>query len=153
MQRVHPISPAELHPTPGESRAPVATVVESREAGSLFLLAGGGPVANPPALLGHGAMAELLRTVAEDFDYVLIDAPSPLEVSDVMPLLKLVDAIVVVARVAHTRETSAQRLVQLLAQSDARALGIAANCLPRREMDRYGFATGDGPWTGKLLGR
>ncbi len=154
MQRVHPISPAELAPTPGESGAPVATVVESREAGSLFLLAGGGPVANPPALLGHGAMAELLRTVAEDFDYVLIDAPSPLEVSDVMPLLKLVDAIVVVARVGHTREMSAQRLVQLLAQSDARALGIAANCLPRREMDRYGFATGDGrPWTGKLLGR
>jgi len=154
MQRVHPISPAELAQAPGESGAPVATVVESREAGSLFLLAGGGPVANPPALLGHNAMGELLRSVAEDFDYVLIDAPSPLEVSDAMPLLKLVDAIVVVARVGHTREMSAQRLVQILAQSDARAIGIAANCLPRREIDRYGFATGDGrPWTGKLLGR
>ncbi len=154
MQRVHPISPAELAQTPGESGAPVATVVESRATGSLFLLAGGGPVANPPALLGHGAMGELLRSVAEDFDYVLIDAPSPLEVSDAMPLLKLVDAIVVVARVGHTREMSAQRLVQLLAQSDARAIGIAANCLPRREIDQYGFAMGDGrPWTGKLLGR
>ncbi len=154
MQRVHPISPAEMAQAPGESGAPVATVVESRETGSLFLLAGGGPVANPPALLGHGAMGELLRSVAEDFDYVLIDAPSPLEVSDAMPLLKLVDAIVVVARVGHTREMSAQRLVQLLAQSDARAIGIAANCLPRREIDQYGFATGDGrPWTGKLLGR
>jgi Mrp family chromosome partitioning ATPase len=99
-------------------------------------------------------MGELLRSTAEDFDYVLIDAPSPLEVSDAMPLLKLVDAIVVVARVGHTREMSAQRLVQLLAQSDARAIGIAANCLPRREIDQYGFATGDGrPWTGKLLGR
>jgi Mrp family chromosome partitioning ATPase/capsular polysaccharide biosynthesis protein len=153
-QRVHPIAPAELAETPGASAAPVATFVESREAGSLFLLAGGGAVANPPALLGHPAMAELLRSVAEDFDYVLIDAPSPLEVSDVMPLLKLVDAVVIVARAGHTREMSAQRLVQLLAQSDVRPLGIAANCLPRREMDRYGFATGDGrSRTGKLMGR
>jgi succinoglycan biosynthesis transport protein ExoP len=153
-QRVHPISPAELAEAPGEAAAPVATFVESREAGSLFLLAGGGAVANPPALLGHPAMADLLRSVAEDFDYVLIDAPSPLEVSDVMPLLKLVDAIVIVARADHTREMSAQRLVQLLAQSDVRPLGIAANCLPRREMDRYGFATGDGrSRTGKLMGR
>lgn len=154
LQRVHPVSPAELAQTPGGAGAPVATIVESREAGSLFLLAGGGPVANPPALLGHTAMADLLRSISEDFDYVLIDAPSPLEVSDVMPLLKLVDAIVIVARAGHTREMSAQRLVQLLAQSDARPLGVVANCLPRREMDRYGFAMGDGrPWTGKLMGR
>jgi succinoglycan biosynthesis transport protein ExoP len=153
-QRVHPISPAELAEAPGEAAAPVATFVESREAGSLFLLAGGGAVANPPALLGHPAMADLLRSVSEDFDYVLIDAPSPLEVSDVMPLLKLVDAIVIVARAGHTREMSAQRLVQLLAHSDVRPLGIAANCLPRREMNRYGFATGDGrSRTGKLMGR
>ena len=129
-------------------------IVESREAASLFLLAGGGPVANPPALLGHAAMADLLRQVSEDFDYVLIDAPSPLEFSDVMPLLKLVDAIVVVARAGHTREMSAQRLVQLLGQSDVRPIGVAANCLPSREMKRYGFATGDGRGrTGKLMGR
>jgi Mrp family chromosome partitioning ATPase/capsular polysaccharide biosynthesis protein len=172
-QRVHPISPAELATapagaatgavpaaasagaeTPAWVTAPVATFAEPQEAGSLFLLAGGGAVANPPALLGHPAMAELLHSVAEDFDSVLIDAPSPLEVSDVMPLLKLVDAVVIVARAGHTREMSAQRLVQLLAQSDVRPLGIAANCLPRREMDRYGFATGDGrSRTGKLIGR
>jgi tyrosine-protein kinase len=167
-QRVHPISPAELAAapaavpaaapagaeTPAWVAAPVATFAEAQEAGALFLLAGGGAVANPPALLGHPAMAELLHSVAEDFDYVLIDAPSPLEVSDVMPLLKLVDAVVIVARAGHTREMSAQRLVQLLAQSDVRPLGIAANCLPRREMDRYGFATGDGrSRTGKLIGR
>ncbi len=167
-QRVPPISPSELPEvpaavpaaapagaeTPAWVAAPVATFAEAQDAGALFLLAGGGAVANPPALLGHPAMAELLHSVAEDFDYVLIDAPSPLEVSDVMPLLKLVDAVVIVARAGHTREMSAQRLVQLLAQSDVRPLGIAANCLPRREMDRYGFATGDGrSRTGKLIGR
>ena len=46
-----------------------------------------------------------------------------------MPLLKLADGVVIVGRAGHTRETSAQRLVQLLAQSDVRPLGVAANCL------------------------
>jgi Mrp family chromosome partitioning ATPase/capsular polysaccharide biosynthesis protein len=155
MQRVQPIAPAELAEPPGAvSSAPTATIVQSLDTSSLFLLAGGGSVANPPALLGHAAMADLLRSLAEEFDYVLIDAPSPLEVSDAIPLLRLVDGVVIVARAAHTRETSAQRLVQLLAQSDVRPLGIAANCLRRGEMERFGFASGDGrSLTGRLMGR
>jgi len=155
MQRVQPIAPTELAEPPGvASTAPVATIVQSREASSLFLLAGGGSVANPPALLGHAATADLLRSLSEEFDYVLIDAPSPLEFSDAIPLLKLADAVVVVGRAGHTRETSAQRLVQLLAQSDVRPLGILANCLRRGEMERFGFASGDGrSLTGRLMGR
>ena len=55
-------------------------------------------VANPPALLGRPATAELVGSLAEEFDHVLIDAPSPLQVSDAMALLAAVDAIVIVAR-------------------------------------------------------
>ncbi|HUA74440.1 MAG TPA: Wzz/FepE/Etk N-terminal domain-containing protein [Solirubrobacteraceae bacterium] len=159
MQRVHPISPAPMAqqpvPVPG-APAPgaVATVVESQEGGSLFLLSGGAPVSNPPALLGHEAMAELLRSLSDEFNYVLIDAPSPLVVSDAIPLLRLADAVVVVGRAGHTREASAQRLVQLLAQSEAPPLGTVANCLTRRDMNRYGFTGSDGAsWVGKLMGR
>jgi Mrp family chromosome partitioning ATPase len=100
-------------------------------------------------------MTEVLRSVAEDFDYVLIDAPSPLEVSDVMPLLNIVDGIVIVARLAHTREMSAQRLLQLLAHAPrAPLLGLVANCVPRREAERYGFSSPNGRVRpGRLIGR
>jgi Mrp family chromosome partitioning ATPase len=152
MQRVLPLQPAdggEAQPAGG-----VLTAVESR-AGSLFVLSGGLGVANPPALIGHPAMAELLRTVAADFDYVLIDAPSPLEVSDVMPLLKLVDGIVIVARAGYTREVSAQRLVQLLAHTEcAPLLGVVANCVAQGDTERYGFASPNGrAWPLRLIGR
>jgi polysaccharide biosynthesis transport protein len=152
MQRVHPIQPAgmaDAQVAPGA----VATL-ESTETGSLFLLAGGGSVANPPALLAHAAMADLLRSLADDFDYVLIDAPSPLEVSDVMPLLKVVDGVLTVARAGHTREMSAQRLVQLLGQANAPLLGTVANCLSNKEIERYGFSSANGRvWPGRLMGR
>jgi succinoglycan biosynthesis transport protein ExoP len=152
LQRVRPIEPAELAPE-RPAAAGLATAVQApRATGSLSLLGGGGDVANPPALLGNGAMSGLLRSLSEDFDYVLVDAPSPLAVSDVMPLLSQVDGIVVVARVGHTREASAQRLVELLARTaGAPVLGVAANCVSRKESERFGFAAANGP--GKLIGR
>jgi Mrp family chromosome partitioning ATPase len=153
MRRARPTQPSALADPPG-SQAGIATAVESRGTGSLVLLAGGGDVPNPPALLERPATADLLRSVSENFDYVLIDAPSPLEVSDVMPLLNLVDGIVIVARVGHTREMSAERLVQLLAQTRAPVLGAVANCVPRKEIERYGFSVSNGRVSpSKLIGR
>jgi Mrp family chromosome partitioning ATPase/capsular polysaccharide biosynthesis protein len=156
MQRVQSASPAggaaEAEPA---TNVATTTMVKSREAGSLSLLAGAPGVGNPPALLASDAMRELLRSLAEDFDYVLIDAPSPLEVSDVMPLLPLVDGIVIVARVGHTRETSAQRLVQLLGNaSSATLLGTAANGVAASDINRYGFSSSSPQsWRRTLTGR
>jgi succinoglycan biosynthesis transport protein ExoP len=153
MQRVLPT--AAPAPDPAGGAAGVATAIESPSKGCLFLLAGGGPAANPPALLADGKMTDLLRSLAEDFDYVLIDAPSPLEASDVMPLLGAVDGIVIVARLAHTREMSARRLLQLLAHAPhGPLLGLVANCVPRREAQRYGFSSPNGRVrTGRMIGR
>jgi Mrp family chromosome partitioning ATPase/capsular polysaccharide biosynthesis protein len=153
MQRVQPIQPA-TGVEPEESGAHVATLSRSSQTGSLFLLGGGEPVANPLALLSRADTEDLLRTVGEDFDYVLIDAPSPLEVSDVMPLLQLVDGVVIVARAGHTREMSAQRLVQVLGQAKGPVLGTVANCLPGKEIERYGFSSANGRlWPSRLPGR
>ncbi len=121
--------------------AGVSTVARLRRTGSLSLLAGGGAVANPPALLASPAMQELLRSAAADFDYVLIDAP-PLQVSDAMPLLRMVDGIVIVARLEHTREASAERLTQLLSRSStAPVLGVVANAVSWAEIRRQGFSS------------
>jgi Mrp family chromosome partitioning ATPase len=154
LQRVMPTG-APVGPAPAFSDAPVATAVESSSAGSLFLLAGAGAVANPPAMLANDAMRDLLRSLAEDFDSVLIDGPSPLETSDVMALLGVVDGIVIVARLGHTRELAARRLVQLLASaSPAPLLGAVANSMSRKEAGRYGYSAPSGRiWPARLIGR
>jgi Mrp family chromosome partitioning ATPase len=119
----------------------ISTAVASEGIGSVSLMLSGGPVTNPPSLLGSDAMADLLRTLADEYDYVLIDAPPPLEVSDVMPLLHLVDGLIIVTRIGHTRDISAQRLVQLLEHTaSAPVLGAVANCVPRKDIERYGFS-------------
>jgi Mrp family chromosome partitioning ATPase/capsular polysaccharide biosynthesis protein len=141
---------------PVGASAAVATLVDSRSTGTLSVLLGEQGAPNPPALLGSSAMAALVRSAAEEFDHVLIDAPPPLMVSDAMPLLGEVDGIVLVARVGHTREASAKRLVQLLARNpNASVLGVVANDVSRADMQRYGFSLGytHRGWLGRLLGR
>jgi Mrp family chromosome partitioning ATPase/capsular polysaccharide biosynthesis protein len=152
MQRVMPaVDP--VGPMPVLAGAATATAVESPSAGSLFLLAGSSQVSNPPAMLADGGMREVLASLAREFDYVLVDAPSPLEVSDVMPLLAGADGVLVVARLGHTRELSAHRLGQVLAESSgAPVLGVVANCVPPAESARYGFSSSRGV-PARLIGR
>jgi Mrp family chromosome partitioning ATPase/capsular polysaccharide biosynthesis protein len=124
--------------------SPVATVLHAQATGSAWALVGGA-VANPSALLASPAMGETLRALSEGSDSVLVDAPPPLEVSDAMPLLHLVDGIIIVARVGQTRESSARRLVQLLARTpSALVLGVVANGASPKEIEKYGFSTHSG---------
>ena len=127
-----------------ETSEGVLTAVESRVGGSVSVLPSGGTVSNPPALLAGRAMPMLLNTMTEEFDYVLIDAPPPLEVSDVLPLLAMVDAIVIVARVGHTGESSARRLVDLLSRAPhAPVIGAIANDASEADMEAFGLSLMD----------
>ncbi len=135
-------SPQHLGVDGGDrTTAAVATAVQPQSTGSLSALLSRESVENPPALLAGRAMAELLHSLVEDFESVLIDAPPPLEVSDVMPLLALVDGVVIVVRIGHTRDQAAERLAELLAgTAGVRVLGVVANCVAPKDMERYGFA-------------
>jgi Mrp family chromosome partitioning ATPase/capsular polysaccharide biosynthesis protein len=137
----------------GKATGAPVTVLEST--GSVAVLTGSTGVDNPPALLARPTMADLPRSLLEEFDCVIIDAPPPLQVSDVMPLLAAVDGILIVARIGHTRETSARRLVQLLQQTQsAPLLGVVANAVSEREIEKYGLAAQYGrSWRHKLIRR
>jgi Mrp family chromosome partitioning ATPase len=132
-------------PLAGAGAAPVglATTARTQMGGSVSVLASETPAANAPAVIANRAVPELLRSLAEDFDCVLIDAPSPLEVSDAMPLLNTVDGIVLVARAGYTRDVAAERLAQLLARSaSAPVLGVVVGDVATKEMVRFGVSSG-----------
>lgn len=124
-------------PVPGGESTPA----EPEGDGSLSLLAGGSTPANPPALLAGEAMVALLARVAQEYDRVLIDAPSPLAVSDAVPLMHRVDSIVLLVRVGHTRDLSAERLAHMLANTaSAPVIGAVGNCAQRKDIERFGYS-------------
>jgi capsular exopolysaccharide synthesis family protein len=83
-----------------------------------------GPLpANPAELLGGTRMEELLAMQRKDYDYIIIDGPPVLLVSDAKVLAGLVDATLLVFNAAATSRGAAQRTIRELKDVNARIVG------------------------------
>jgi capsular exopolysaccharide synthesis family protein len=73
---------------------------------------GSGPLpGNPAELLGSGRMQDLVKEQRKVYDYVIIDGPPVLLVSDSKSMAKFVDATLLVFNAAATRRGAAQRAI------------------------------------------
>ena len=112
-------------------------------ASEITLLLGGARPANPPAVLASERLLEVLSSLRESHDIVLIDSAPVLAVTDTVPLLRYADAAMFVGRLDVTTRDTARRLMEFLARvPDLNLLGIVANDLSRREAGSYGYGYG-----------
>jgi len=79
--------------------------------------------ANPAELLGSARMVELLREQRRNYDYIIIDGPPVLLVSDSKVLARLVDAAVLVFNADATPRGAARRAVRELREVEANVVG------------------------------
>jgi len=83
-----------------------------------------GPLpANPSELLSSPRMEDLLAKQRAIYDYIIIDGPPVLLVSDAKILAGLVDATLLVFNAAATSRGAAHRTIRELTQIDARIVG------------------------------
>ena len=83
-----------------------------------------GPLPSTPAeLLGGFQMEELINKQRKSYDYVIIDGPPILLVTDAKVLARLVDGTILVFNAAATRRGAAQRTIRELRQVNATILG------------------------------
>ncbi len=92
-----------------------------------FLLGSGKQPPNPTELLASASMRELLASARERFEYILIDAPPLMPVSDSVVLSTLVDGVVLVADQRTTQRHVVKRAHARLAYARARVLGTVLN--------------------------
>jgi capsular exopolysaccharide synthesis family protein len=119
-------------------------VVVSYGRNTLAVLPSGPTPPNPSELLGSQQMADLLGTLANHYDLVVIDAPPVLPVTDAAVLAAIADGAVLVLRHARTRREEAQRAIQALTAVNAKLLGTVLNFAPKRSRRRgyNGFGPG-----------
>ena len=79
---------------------------------NLFMIPGGSPCSNPAELIASGKLEALLRRLAPLFDWVIIDSPPAVPVSDSSLLADMCDGVLMVVRSAVTPFDMAQRAVQ-----------------------------------------
>lgn len=101
-----------------------------------------GPVPpNPSELLSTQAAENLLVRLAERVDYVLIDSPPLLPVSDARILSRYVDGTMLIATVEKTSKRSLARALELLEQVDAPLVGVVLNGLDADAAYAAGYGT------------
>jgi succinoglycan biosynthesis transport protein ExoP len=115
----------------------------------LYLLDSGSMSPDPAELLGSQKMRDVLAALRERFDYILIDAPPMIPVSDAMLLSTMVDGVVLVVAAQTTPKQLVWEARMRLSYARARILGAALNRvnigLGHYRYDYWTYAEHNGP--------
>jgi capsular exopolysaccharide synthesis family protein len=121
--------PQAAQPLPGEPR--------------LAILPAGPPPPNPSELLSTRRAHEILTALREEADYVLVDSPPVLPVSDSIIIAGMVDATILVVTAKSTTKRQAHRAVEQLQQVSAPLVGVVLNGVGR-DSGVYAYSYGYG---------
>jgi len=104
---------------------------------NLFVLPAGLSPSNPAELLASELLSKLLKQWRSQYDYVIIDSPPALSVTDAVVISPEADAVVVVVRSGQTTKDAVRRTRDTLYQVNARIMGIVMNAVDLRSPDLY----------------
>ncbi|MBL8794036.1 MAG: CpsD/CapB family tyrosine-protein kinase, partial [Planctomycetia bacterium] len=108
----------------------------------LTLLPCGPHPPNPAELLTHPRFKELLDALREEYDFVLIDTPPLLAVSDPSVVAPRADGVILVVRVSKNGRPSAERARDILQSLGVRVLGVVVNGVGAQRGYGYGYDAG-----------
>ena len=89
------------------------------------VITAGSPTPNPSELLGSNVFKELLKELAESYDYIIIDLPPITAVSDALVVSKLLDGVIMVVRNDYVTRKELSEAMRQLKLVDVRILGFA----------------------------
>ncbi len=104
---------------------------------NLSVLPSGKPPANPAELLSSSRFAALIATLREKFDYVIIDTPPLLAVSDPCIVAAIADGVILNLRLRRNVRPLAASAAKLLQSVNASTLGVVVNGVGKQR--HYGY--------------
>jgi succinoglycan biosynthesis transport protein ExoP len=129
--------------------ASLEKVVKASHIPNLAYILSGPIPPNPSELLGSKVFGDMLQTLGERFDHVIIDSPPILGFADSVVLSTVVDGMVVVVVSGKTSRETLQQAKEALEQVNGRILGVVVNRINIRRNDygayyyRYHYYYGD----------
>ena len=104
---------------------------------NLYVLPAGTPPPNPAELLASSNMRDVLEKLCEQYDHIIIDTPPSLSVTDAVVLSPRADAVVLVIRSGQTTKQALRRSRDILAQVNAKVVGVLLNAVDLSSPDYY----------------
>ncbi|HEY6969698.1 MAG TPA: polysaccharide biosynthesis tyrosine autokinase [Candidatus Angelobacter sp.] len=89
--------------------------------------------------LGSQQMSTIIESWRDQFDYIVIDTPPAVPVTDAVVLSRKVDSVIVVVRFAVTTQPCIQRTIRLLKDVQAPRPGVLVNAMDLRSPEYYHY--------------
>jgi non-specific protein-tyrosine kinase len=109
------------------TETPVEIPLQETRVPNLLVLTSGPVPPNPAEMLASQKMAEVLDMLRARADYVLIDTPPVIAVTDAAVLASRVDGVFLVVNAGKTRRDLAVKARDILQQVNANLLGVVLN--------------------------
>jgi polysaccharide biosynthesis transport protein len=104
---------------------------------NLYILPAGTPPPNPAELLASTNMRDVLVQLHDQYDHIVVDTPPSLSVTDAVVLSPRADAVVLVIRSGKTTKQALRRARDILAQVNAKVVGVLLNAVDLSSPDYY----------------
>ncbi len=104
----------------------------------LDVIASGALPLNPGEFVESAAAERILTQLRERYDFVFVDAPPLLPVSDAISLSAKIDAMIVLARLGLVERANLRDVQQILARCPAAKLGVVITGAPAQTQYYYG---------------
>lgn len=104
-----------------------ASLLMATEVDNLYLLPSGPIPPNPSELLSSGKMLELLNYCKTQFDFIVVDAPPVVAVTDACVLASKADGVILVLGAGQVRPEMAQKAKELITRANGHILGVILN--------------------------
>lgn len=117
---------------------PLEEAVQATKIENLHALTGGVIPPNPSELLGSERMKALVEEAGKLYDYVLIDTPPVMPVTDALIVSRVVDGMILVIASGEVKVEMAREVKGRLAGAGVNILGVVLNKV-RSEHHGYGY--------------
>jgi capsular exopolysaccharide synthesis family protein len=106
---------------------------------NLKVIPAGGIPSNPSELLGNQRMKRFLKEASEIFDFVILDAPVILSISDVEVLSSEIDGILLIHNANKSDKRTTMEAKKILERSMSNIIGMVINNISQSN-DIYGYS-------------
>ncbi len=119
--------------------APIEAMIRKNVVDNLDILPSGPIPPNPSELIGSEKMTDLLKQAGESYDYVLIDLPPVLPVTDAVIMSAKIDGLILVIGSGDISPDQAKITKSNLEPAGARILGVVLNKVPVQHNRGYNY--------------
>lgn len=126
----------------GDMYSQLSKAVSTTSVGGLYLMTSGELPPNPAELIGSNRMKTLIKALSTRFDFVIIDTPPILPVTDAVVLGARVDSVLLVSRAGSTRQSHLKHAAGRLKEVNANVVGVILNRLSSHGGGYYHYYKG-----------